>query len=308
MLIKVSGGEFRTNLSGWTKDLSAASWLVSEHGIRGKYFSDANYIAKEKAGNFTYEADMKLGETGGAGSILFRASEDGRSGYYLNLDPNMKAIRLFYKINGGFEERQVLAKVPTFIQPGHTYKVKIEANGPHIVVHVDSQKVIDIMDGTFAEGHFGLNVFGGSASYQNVNVSNSEPVNITKSSLVNTATQKSIYTVNLVNGEPVTLQDASAASVQKWVFVPTGDEEGSYSIRTTAGQTLDLDIGQNKLQLYHYLGYNNQRWVLHENKDGSVHITSAHHQKALEVSEDGTELFLSELNPSLDRQKWILTK
>ncbi|WP_413408627.1 GH32 C-terminal domain-containing protein [Paenibacillus amylolyticus] len=308
VLIKVSGGEFRTNLSGWTKDLSAASWLVSEHGIRGKYFSDANYIAKEKAGNFTYEADMMLGETGGAGSVLFRASEDGRSGYYLNLDPNMKAIRLFYKINGAFEERQVLAKVPTFIRPGQTYKVKIEANGPHIVVHVDSQKVIDIMDGTFAEGHFGLNVFGGSASYQNVNVSNGEPANLTKSSLVNAATQKSIYTVNLVNGEPVTLQDASAASVQKWVFVPTGDEAGSYSIRTTAGQTLDLDIGQNKLQLYHYLGYNNQRWVLHENKDGSVHITSAHHQKALEVSEDGTELFLSELNPSLDRQKWILTK
>ncbi|TDL69219.1 DUF1080 domain-containing protein [Paenibacillus amylolyticus] len=308
VLVKVSGGEFRTNLSGWTKDLSAASWLVSEHGIRGKYFSDANYIAKEKAGNFTYEADMMLGETGGAGSILFRASEDGRSGYYLNLDPNMKAIRLFYKINGGFEERQVLAKVPTFIQPGHTYKVKIEANGPHIVVHVDSQKVIDIMDGTFAEGHFGLHVFGGSASYQNVNVSNSEPANLIKSSLVNATTQKSIYTVNLVNGEPVTLQDASAASVQKWIFVPTGDEVGSYSIRTTAGQTLDLDIGQNKLQLYHYLGYNNQRWVLHENKDGSVHITSVHHQKALEVSEDGTELLLSELDPSLDRQKWILTK
>ncbi|MDT9717887.1 GH32 C-terminal domain-containing protein [Paenibacillus sp. ClWae2A] len=307
-LVKVIGGEFRTNLSGWTKDLSAASWLVSEHGIRGKYFSDANYIAKEKAGNFTYEADIMLGETGGAGSILFRASEDGRSGYYLNLDPNMKAIRLFYKINGGFEERQVLAKVPTFIQPGQTYKVKIEANGPHIVVHVDSQKVIDIMDGTFAEGHFGLHVFGGSASYQNVNVSNGEPANITKSSLVNVATQKSIYTVNLVDGEHVTLQDASATSVQKWVFVPTGDEAGSYSIRTTAGQTLDLDIGQNKLQLYHYLGYNNQRWVLHENKDGSVHITSAYHQKALEVSEDGTELFLSELNPSLDRQKWILTK
>lgn len=308
MLVKVSGGEFRTNLSGWTKDLSAASWLVSEHGIRGKYFSDSNYIAKEKAGNFTYEADMMLGETGGAGSILFRASEDGRSGYYLNLDPNMKAIRLFYKINGGFEERQVLAKVPTFIQPGHTYKVKIEANGPHIVVHVDSQKVIDIMDGTFAEGHFGLHVFGGSASYQNVNMSNSEPANLIKSSLVNATTQKFIYTVNLVNGEPVTLQDASAASVQKWIFVPTGDEAGSYSIRTTAGQTLDLDIGQNKLQLYHYLGYNNQRWVLHQNKDGSVHITSAHHQKALEVSEDGTELLLSELDPSLDRQKWILTK
>ncbi|WP_211745770.1 hypothetical protein [Paenibacillus sp. Marseille-Q4541] len=59
-----------------------------------------------------------MGKRGGAGSILFRASEDGRTGYYLNMDPNMKSIRLFYKIDGHFEDRQLLAEVPSFIQPG----------------------------------------------------------------------------------------------------------------------------------------------------------------------------------------------
>ncbi len=49
---------------------------------------------------------------------MFRASEDGRTGYYLNMDPNMKSIRLFYKIDGHFEDRQLLAEVPSFIQPG----------------------------------------------------------------------------------------------------------------------------------------------------------------------------------------------
>lgn len=307
VLVKVSGGEFHTNLSGWRKDLSAASWVVSENGIRGNYFSDANYIAEQKAGDFTYEADMMIGKSGGAGSILFRASEDGRSGYYLNLDPNMKSIRLFYKIDGRFEDRQVLAKVPTFIQPGQTYKVKIEANGPHIMIFVDGQKVIDLQDGTFAEGHFGLNVFGGYASYQNVNVSGEAPANLTISSLVNTGLQKSIYTAKLTNGEAVTLKDTNLASDQKWVFVPTGDDVGSYSIRTTAGQALDLDTGQNKIQLYHYLGYNNQRWILNKNDDGTVSIISAHHKKALEVSSDGTTLLLNELNPTLDRQKWVIT-
>ncbi|MBD7967387.1 GH32 C-terminal domain-containing protein [Paenibacillus sp. Sa2BVA9] len=306
VLVKVSGGEFYTNLSGWKKDLSAASWVVSENGIRGNYASDANYIAEQKAGNFTYEADMMLGKTGGAGSILFRASEDGRSGYYLNMDPNMKSIRLFYKIDGRFEDRQVLAEVPSFIQPGQTYKVKIEANGPHIVVHVDGQKVIDLMDGAFAEGHFGLNVFGGYASYQNVNVSGEEPANLMTSSLVNRVSKKSIYTANLANGEVVSLTD-TAADDQKWVFVPTGDEVGSYSIRTTAGQALDLDTGQNKIQLYHYLGYNNQRWLLHKNDDGTVNITSVYHQKALEVSEDDATLLLNDLDPTLVRQKWVIS-
>ncbi|MFK4300503.1 MULTISPECIES: hypothetical protein [unclassified Paenibacillus] len=31
-------------------------------------------------------------------------------------------------------------------------------------------QVIDLEDGTFAEGHFGVNVFGGQAFYQNVRV------------------------------------------------------------------------------------------------------------------------------------------
>lgn len=84
---------------------------------------------QEQAGDFTYEAELKLGTSGGAGSLLFRASEDGHSGYYLNLDPNMKSIRLFYKIDGRFEERQVLAKVPVFIQRYQTYKIKIQAEG-----------------------------------------------------------------------------------------------------------------------------------------------------------------------------------
>lgn len=108
-------------------------------------------------------------------------------------------------------------------------------------------------------------------------------------------------------GEAVTLKDANDSTDQKWVFVPTGDDVGSYSIRTTAGQALDLDTGQNKIQLYHYLGYNNQRWIFHKIDDGTVSIISAHHKKALEVSADGTTLSLSELDPTLDRQKWVIT-
>ncbi|GAA3334469.1 hypothetical protein GCM10020331_102540 [Ectobacillus funiculus] len=114
VVVRVYEGEFHTNLTRWKADPSASKWTITENGIRGTYISDANYIAKETAGDFTYEADMILGQAGGAGSILFRTSEDGRSGYYFNLDPNMKAFRLFYKIDGGFEERMVIGKVPAF--------------------------------------------------------------------------------------------------------------------------------------------------------------------------------------------------
>ncbi|WP_342447495.1 GH32 C-terminal domain-containing protein [Paenibacillus ihuae] len=305
--VKVSGGEFRTNLSGWTKDLSMASWLISEDGIRGNYTGgDANYIAGEQAGDFTYEAEMKLGKAGGAGSLLFRASPDGRSGYYLNLDPNMKSVRLFYKIDGRFEERQVLAKFPAFILPERTYRLKIQADGPHITVYLGGDRIMDVHDGTFAAGHFGLHVFGGSASYQNVNVSGAVPASLMTSSVVNEVFRKSVYAANQVNGEPVTVSDTHEASDQKWTFVPTGDEAGSYSIRTASGQALDLNTERNVIQLYSYLGYNNQRWIIQKNMDGSAVILSVHNHLALAVSEDGLSLTLAAIQPGADAQKWYL--
>lgn len=304
VVVRVYEGEFYTNLTGWKSDLSASKWTITENGIRGTYTSDANYIAKETAGDFTYEADMILGQAGGAGSILFRTSEDGRNGYYFNLDPNMKAFRLFYKIDGGFEERMVIGKVPAFIQPGKVYKVKIEAKGPHIQIYVDGQKIMDLRDGTFAEGHFGLNVFGGQASYQNVNVSNVSEANLAVTSFTNIATGKAIYTANSQNGEPVTAADADKAT--SWILIPTGDEYGSYSIRTEDGKGLDLDTGQNKIQLYNYLGYNNQRWIITKNDNGTVRITSVHNGKALEISGEGI-LALNDVNPDLERQQWTLS-
>ncbi|MBI0578649.1 GH32 C-terminal domain-containing protein [Neobacillus cucumis] len=303
VVVRVYDGEFFTNLTGWKPDLSASQWTITESGIRGAYTSDANYIAKETAGNFTYEAEMMLGPNGGAGSILFRASEDGRSGYYFNLDPNMKAFRLFYKIDGGFEDRMVIAKVPAFIQPGRTYKVKIEAKGPHIQIYVDDQKIIDLQDGTFAEGHFGLNVFGGQATYQNVNVSNLSEAKLTVTSFTNLSTGKAIYTAMSQNGEPVTVADTDKAT--KWILIPTGDEYGSYSIRTEGGKALDLDTGQNKIQLYTYLGYNNQRWIITKNDNGTVRITSVHNGRAIEISKEGI-LKLNDVNPDSERQQWTL--
>ncbi|UQZ33359.1 beta-fructosidase [Paenibacillus sp. PK3_47] len=304
MLVKVWGGVFHSNLSGWTKDLSMASWLTSGEGIRGSHSGDANYVAGEQAGDFNYEAEMKLGSSGGAGSLLFRASPDGRSGYYLNLDPNMKAVRLFYKIDGKFEERQVLAKVPAFIQPDRKYKLKVQAEGPGIKVELDGRQIMDLQDGTFASGYFGLHVFGGTVSYQNVNVSGAAPAELQTTALVNKASNKSVYSARQVNGEAVTVREANEASDQRWVLVPTGDEAGSFSIRTASGQALDLDTGQNKIQLYTYLGYNNQRWIISRNEDGSAAILSAHHQMALAVTEDGTGLTLEPPRTGESRQQW----
>ncbi|MGO4548325.1 GH32 C-terminal domain-containing protein [Paenibacillus sp. 2TAB23] len=301
VIVRVYDGQFMTNLTGFEPDLTLANWVVTPNGIRGSHSSDANYIAQETAGDFSYEADIRLGEDGGAGSILFRASADGRSGYYFNLDPNMKAYRLFYKIDGSFEERMVIARIPAFIQRGAAYHVKIEAKGPHIQIAVNGERMINIQDGTFAEWRFGLNVFGGQASYQNVLATNREEANVTSTFFTNHATGKTLYAAGVQNGELVTM---NADAGTNWLLVPTGDELGSYSIRAEGGKAMDLNTSQNTIQLYNYLGYNNQRWIVKKNANGTASILSAHNGKALEASEDGMLLTLNDPVEGLDRQQW----
>ncbi|MFD1386246.1 GH32 C-terminal domain-containing protein [Oceanobacillus oncorhynchi subsp. oncorhynchi] len=205
--VQVYDGEFNTNLTGWSSDIETVKWLKTEAGIRGSHTSDVNYMAEETGGNFIYEADMTLGLDGGAGAIVFRASEDGSSGYYFNLDPNMKAFRLFYKMNSQLEEHMVIGNVPAFIEPGKTYTIKIEAEGPHIQIDVDGENIIDLQDGVFAQGHFGLNVFDGEATYQNVKISQISDAELAETSFTNVETGQSLYAANLQNGEPVVLEE-----------------------------------------------------------------------------------------------------
>jgi levanbiose-producing levanase len=305
--ITVSSGTFHTNLSGWKSDKLTAEWLVSKQGIQGNYSGDTQYIAQETAGDFQYDADLTLGTQGGAGSIVFRASEDGRSGYYLNIDPNLKSIRLFYKVNGKIENRQVLAQIPKFIRKDHTYHIKIQADGPRILVDVDGERIIDLQDGTFAEGHFGVHVFGGSASFQNVNAIHTKTADLEQVMIRNAGRPVVIYAVPSKGGEVIKVADEAenASRSFKWVLVPTGDDSGSYSIRTLSGMSLDWDVGQNRIQLYSYLGYANQRWNISKNEDGTMRITCAHNGHALGVSESGSELVIGEPHQESEYQKWV---
>ncbi|MDX8045524.1 GH32 C-terminal domain-containing protein [Gracilibacillus sp. S3-1-1] len=302
--VNVYDGKFNTNLTGWNADISADHWITTENGIRGSHSSDAHYMAEERAGDFLYEADMLLDKEGGAGSILFRATKDGSSGYYFNIDPNMNAFRLFYKMNGHMEERMILKKVPAFIETGKVYRVRIEANGPHIRVNVDGENIIDIKDGTFAEGHFGLHVFGGQATYQNVEINNVAEANLIETSFMNASTEQTIYVATSNNGERVIVGKDEEPT--NWTLVPTGDEENSFSIRNEGNKAIDLDTEENIIQLYDYLGYDNQRWLIKDNENGTKSILSVFNSQALEVSEQ-EELMLQDYDPLKASQQWLLS-
>ncbi len=285
--VTVHGGSFRSDLGALTPSPASAEWIVTEDGLRGGAQDDTTAVSELQAGDFVYEADVKLDQAGGAASLLLRSDRTGSSAYYLNLDPNMQALRLFYKVGGSFAERQVLARYPAEIRSGGTYRLRVQAEGPRLRAWLDGKPAIDVRDGTFAEGHFGLHAFGGRAAFQNVSVSKAKPAKLRSFQAVNESSGRALAASGKERGAAVGLT-SSGGDAPLWTAVPTGSPDGSVSLRTPEGLALDLDVGRGALQLYDYLGYDNQRWLLRKDKRGTVKIVNVSGGLALTEGADGS--------------------
>lgn len=305
--VTVEVGEFKTNLSGFSS-FPRAQWVTTSDGIAGAFDKDANYMSDTRASNFTYEADLKLDEKGGAGSLIFRASPDGLNGYYFNVDPNLKLLRLFYKDNGYFQDNQVLAAVPTNVKAGQTYHAKIVANGTNIKVYFDgsSEPVMDVNDISYSSGYFGLNVFGGRAYYQNVYADVPASEDIPQYSIVSAGGQV-LAASGKMNGSQVRVVDDLGAVEQRWFLV--ANEDGSYSV-IGAGSNKALDASGSSdgsaVQIWRNFGFGNQRWYLEPGDDGTVSLKAVNSGKALEAVE-GAAAVIREFDGSA-LQRWRVIK
>ncbi|OWA34158.1 hypothetical protein B9G55_17700 [Saccharibacillus sp. O16] len=304
--VTVYGGSFRSNLGTLTSTPSSAKWIVTEEGLRGSAQGDSIARSNTQAGDFVYKASVKLDPSGGAASLLLRSDAAGGSGYYLNLDPNMDALRLFYKVGGSFAERQVLARYPTEIQSGRTYQLRVQAEGPRIRAWLDDKLALDVRDGTFVEGYVGLHTFGGRAFFQDVQLSKVKPAKLRSFQLTNESSGRKLITAGQERGASVSLEAANEAGLM-WTSIPTGSPDGSVSLRTPEGLTLDLDVGRGALQLYDYLGYDNQRWLLRSGARGTFSILNAANGLALTEKADGSAA-LQPLKAGDRAQQWKLKR
>jgi len=106
---------------------------------------------------------------GGAGSVLLRSSGDGSSAYYVNLDPNLRVVRVFTLSNGLFDPASsILSTVPLALSHGVGYALDAAVQGNRITVSIDGTQLIDITDSQFPSGKVGVNVFDGRAAYQDL--------------------------------------------------------------------------------------------------------------------------------------------
>lgn len=172
-----TGGEFRSDLGKLTV-LPAGHWATDSAGRTGTFDKDSNAISARTAADLDLITRVRLGDpdpdpdpdTGGALSLLWRASSDGTDAYGLNIDPDLRVIRLVAKADGHFDDGAALARVPALVRRGTTYSVRILAEGDRIQVFLNGTRIIDVTDTTYTSGHIGLNVFGGRAAYQDTYV------------------------------------------------------------------------------------------------------------------------------------------
>jgi levanbiose-producing levanase len=164
-----TGGEFRSDLGNLTIT-PAGRWSTDSAGRTGTFDQDSNAISARTATDLDLTTLVRLGgpapDTGGALSLLWRASSDGTNAYCLNIDPDLRVIRLVAKANGYFDDGAALARVPALVRRGTTYPVRILAQGDRIQVFLNGEQIINVTDTTYTNGHIGLNVFGGRAAYQ----------------------------------------------------------------------------------------------------------------------------------------------
>ncbi|MHC6222729.1 GH32 C-terminal domain-containing protein [Arthrobacter sp. MMS24-S77] len=180
-----STGAARQNLGSYSV-VPGGRWESTGAGLAGMFDKDSTAMSPGSYADVRVQATVRFGGEpfagatlnrdlapergyGGAGSVLLRSSTEGTSAYYVNLDPNLRVVRVFTLTNGVFDPAtSILATVPLALSHGVSYALDAAVQGNRITVSIDGAQLIDIADSQFSSGRVGVNVFDGRAAYQDV--------------------------------------------------------------------------------------------------------------------------------------------
>jgi fructan beta-fructosidase len=156
-------GFVTANLAGpWQP--TAGVWTVTgapRAGLHGTNGGDAFLLSGTTVTDVGYEGDVTV-VNGVAAALVFRAAEDASGHYTANVDTT-GLVKLW-------RPGRDLGTYATPVLEGRTYHLRIVATGARLRVYFEhgTTPVIDVTDGTYASGLLGVNVFRGSAVFQNL--------------------------------------------------------------------------------------------------------------------------------------------
>ncbi|KAH3744731.1 glycoside hydrolase family 32 protein [Pelomyxa schiedti] len=161
-------------VAGWNTNLrspfslTGGYWNITTSGLQGTAESSADAFyssSSQTTTTFTYECDMTITTQGGASGLLFRSTDPVKSGYVINIDDSADLVKLWTVGYGAIKSHS------TTINTNQQYHLKVTAASYTIRVYLDYSvlPVIELTDSSLPQSGFaGLNVFSGTASFQNV--------------------------------------------------------------------------------------------------------------------------------------------
>lgn len=165
--LRVPVSSFTNNLTGSWSNVGG-TWQDVAAGLQGSAGGDAWRLNSQTASNVTIEADVRL-TANGAGALILRANSAATTFYAANVDSVNQRI-LFW--GPGVTGRTAAATIAL----NTTYHLKVVAAGSHIQVYWSGYSggttpILDFTDTTRTTGQLGVNVWSGTAVFQNLTVS-----------------------------------------------------------------------------------------------------------------------------------------
>jgi fructan beta-fructosidase len=158
---------FVTDLAGPWRSLSGA-WTATSEGQQGSSNGDGFYLSSQSSADFTYQADLRL-DTVGAAALTFRANATATAHYTVNINTDDGASGQVKLWRPGTD----LATYATPLSLHQFYHLRVVALGAHIQVYLgdNATPIIDVTDTAYSSGLLGFNVWNGTMTTQNANVS-----------------------------------------------------------------------------------------------------------------------------------------
>ena len=159
--VKVYDGDADSDLTFAQTGIVSGDWYVTGEGITGvQSAGDGFILSSERGGDFVYVA--RVGFTGAAAAVVFRATENMSDYLIANYDNNGKIVKLW-------SPRREIARASAEFDPSDLV-FKITAKGASVKVEINNRTLIDttLGDDEPTEGLFGLNVCGGRAVFKTV--------------------------------------------------------------------------------------------------------------------------------------------
>ncbi len=169
--------DFKNDMINWT--VNRGDWAISNGVAQGTGSSHFAFIKNNDWRNYEFEATTRCRGSGNPAvdwlkSYIFFRVQDEKNFYRFGIHGDAGVIDLYRCVDGAWWKLAASLFEP---ERDRWYTLRIQLNGPQIVGYVDSKKILEIKDTTFATGGVGIGVLedGMKCEYKHVVVKTHTP-------------------------------------------------------------------------------------------------------------------------------------